>query len=219
MEAALRCITSANPSAWSSQLPWVEYAHNTLPNASSGMTPFLCSLGYQPPLFPTQEVDIVVPSVQAHMRRCHRTCTWACTALLHATTRARAQADRHCTPAPNYSPGQKSPVAPSAGSSPSPAYRRPPGVHDRRLRSYKDLSLTPALSPVLLPRRLSLSLDLAPRSIPYTQPHAQPKPPGSPATGPDLGPSLPVFSALQINPFPTPLAASCLGVLLVGSLA
>ncbi|XP_031663351.1 uncharacterized protein LOC116358088 [Oncorhynchus kisutch] len=36
METALRCVTSANPSSWSAQLPWVEYAHNTLTNASSG---------------------------------------------------------------------------------------------------------------------------------------------------------------------------------------
>eukprot|EP00064_Thunnus_orientalis_P006182 superscaffoldBa00000633_g6198 len=71
------------------------------------MTPFLCSLGYQPPLFPTQEVDIAVPSVQAHMRRCRRTRTRARTALLRAATRAWAQADRHRTPVPDYSPGQK----------------------------------------------------------------------------------------------------------------
>ncbi|XP_036839794.1 sodium- and chloride-dependent GABA transporter 2 isoform X2 [Oncorhynchus mykiss] len=35
METALRCVTSANPSPWSAQLPWVEYTHNTLTNASS----------------------------------------------------------------------------------------------------------------------------------------------------------------------------------------
>eukprot|EP00063_Salmo_salar_P005178 XP_013980013.1 PREDICTED: uncharacterized protein LOC106561006 isoform X2 [Salmo salar] len=36
MENALRCVTSANPYSWSDQLPWVEYAHNTLTNTSSG---------------------------------------------------------------------------------------------------------------------------------------------------------------------------------------
>lgn len=107
MEAALRCITSANPSTWSSQLPWVEYAHNTLPNASSGMSPFQCSLGYQPPLFPTQEDDIAVPSVQAHMRRCHGIWKRARSALLRASTRAQTQANRRRAPAPCYTPGQK----------------------------------------------------------------------------------------------------------------
>lgn len=35
LEAALCCVTSANPSSRSSQLPWVEYTHNMLPNASA----------------------------------------------------------------------------------------------------------------------------------------------------------------------------------------
>ncbi|KAL1022407.1 hypothetical protein UPYG_G00026550, partial [Umbra pygmaea] len=36
MEATLRCLTSADPTHWSSQLPWVAYAHNTLPTAATG---------------------------------------------------------------------------------------------------------------------------------------------------------------------------------------
>ena len=35
MEAALRCVSAAEPSSWSARLPWVEYTHNTLPNAAS----------------------------------------------------------------------------------------------------------------------------------------------------------------------------------------
>lgn len=41
--------------SWSSFLPWVEYAHNSLISSATGMTPFMASLGYQPPLFPEQE--------------------------------------------------------------------------------------------------------------------------------------------------------------------
>ncbi len=88
LETALRCLSSANPSSWSSQLPLVEYAHNSLPSASSGMSPFLCSLGYQPPLFPAQEDEISVLSVQAHIRRCRRTWRRARTALLRAAARS-----------------------------------------------------------------------------------------------------------------------------------
>jgi len=105
VEAALRCVSAANPTSWSSQLPWVEYAHNTLTNASTGMTPFECALGYVPPLFPAQEVEVAVPSVQAHLRRR----TWRRTreALLRASARAQTHAKRHLTPAPTYLPGQK----------------------------------------------------------------------------------------------------------------
>lgn len=107
MESALRCVTSSNPSSWSSLLPWVEYAHNTLPNASSGMSPFLCSLGYQLPLFPAQEQELAVPSVQAHMRRCFKIWRQARTALLRSSTRMQSQANCRRTPAPSYNPGQK----------------------------------------------------------------------------------------------------------------
>ena len=50
---------------WSSQLPWVEYANNTLVNASTGLSPFMASLGYQPPLFPELEDEIAVPQRSA----------------------------------------------------------------------------------------------------------------------------------------------------------
>ena len=51
---------------------WVEYARNTLPSAATGLSPFECSLGYQPPLFPDQEAEVAVPSAQLYVRRCRR---------------------------------------------------------------------------------------------------------------------------------------------------
>lgn len=68
LEAALRCVAAQNQSSWSSHLHWVEYAHNSLPSSATGLTPFECSLGYLPPLFPAQETEIAVPSVQALLR-------------------------------------------------------------------------------------------------------------------------------------------------------
>ncbi|KAK7878585.1 hypothetical protein WMY93_030421 [Mugilogobius chulae] len=82
LESALRCVTSRHPSSWSSHLPWIEYAHNSLTTSATGMSPFMVSLGYQPPLFPAQEQEVAVPSVQVHMRRCRSIWRTARAALL-----------------------------------------------------------------------------------------------------------------------------------------
>ncbi|KAK7879248.1 hypothetical protein WMY93_033967 [Mugilogobius chulae] len=107
LESALRCVTARNPATWSSYLPWVEYAHNSLVSSATGMTPFMASLGFQPPLFPDQEEDIAVPSVQTHLRRCRRVWRAVHAALQRTTTRNRRFADRHRKPSPQYQPGQK----------------------------------------------------------------------------------------------------------------
>ena len=65
-------IESKDQASWSLHLPWVEYAHNSLVNSSTGISPFHCSLGYQPPLLSTEEKNIAVPSIKAHVERCHR---------------------------------------------------------------------------------------------------------------------------------------------------
>jgi hypothetical protein len=73
LEATLRCLVSANPTTWSQQLVWVEYAHNTLPYSAMGLSPFECSLGFQPPLFPEQKEEVGILSAQMFVRRCHHT--------------------------------------------------------------------------------------------------------------------------------------------------
>uniref|UniRef100_A0A4W6CT62 Integrase catalytic domain-containing protein n=1 Tax=Lates calcarifer TaxID=8187 RepID=A0A4W6CT62_LATCA len=106
LESTLRCVCAADPSSWSEQLPWVEYAHNTHTSAATGLSPFEASLGYLPPLFPAQEEEIAVPSVQHHLRRCRRTWRRTRQALLRTTEQNRRTADRHRTLAPQYQIGQ-----------------------------------------------------------------------------------------------------------------
>lgn len=51
-------------------------------SVSTGMSPFMGSLGYHPPLFEVQEDEVAVPSVQANMGRCRRVWRQVSAALL-----------------------------------------------------------------------------------------------------------------------------------------
>ena len=107
LETALRCVTARHPSSWSSHLTWVEYAHNSLTSSATGMTPFTIMNGFQPPLFPSQEEDVAVPSVQLHLRRCRRIWREARAALVRTAERNERIANRRRTAAPTYTLGQK----------------------------------------------------------------------------------------------------------------
>ncbi len=107
LERVLRCLVTQNPTSWCQQLSWVEYAHNSLQVSSTGLSPFECSLGYQPPLFPSMESEIAVPSAHAFVQRCHRTWTRARETLLRVGACTKAKADRHRSKPPVYVVGQK----------------------------------------------------------------------------------------------------------------
>lgn len=68
------------------------------------MSPFKCAFG------DFEEVEVAVPSIQDHLRRCHR--TWkklpklAQVALLRASTRPQLQTNHCHISAPVYTPGQ-----------------------------------------------------------------------------------------------------------------
>ncbi|KAF7649550.1 hypothetical protein LDENG_00139470 [Lucifuga dentata] len=107
MEMALHCMVSQNPPSLSSQLLWVEYTYNTLPNSATGMSPFQYIHGFQPPLFSVEEKEITCPSVQSFIHCCCWTWSQARATLLHASGRYSAAANRQCSEAPTYLVGQK----------------------------------------------------------------------------------------------------------------
>ncbi|KAL0200273.1 hypothetical protein M9458_003460, partial [Cirrhinus mrigala] len=59
----LRAYCHTDQHCWSRFLPWAEYAQNSLRQDTTGLTPFLCVLGYQPPLFPWTEEPSNVPAI------------------------------------------------------------------------------------------------------------------------------------------------------------
>ncbi|KAL2095607.1 hypothetical protein ACEWY4_007755 [Coilia grayii] len=107
LEKALRCMASRDPLSWASRLVWVEYAHNTLTCSATGMSPFQCVYGYQPPLFPSQEGEASCPSALANARCCRWTWARARAAIRRAVAAYSAGANRRRTPAPEYRVGQR----------------------------------------------------------------------------------------------------------------
>lgn len=86
-------MSEKNPTDWAKYLLWIEYAHNTLVSASTGLSPFEASLGYNPPLFPDEDSEILVPSVRDHMRRCRKVWTETREALEKAVTGSKKATD------------------------------------------------------------------------------------------------------------------------------
>ncbi|KAI4881834.1 hypothetical protein NFI96_012615 [Prochilodus magdalenae] len=103
----LRSYCSTSQHDWSRFLPWAEYAQNSLTSASTGLTPFQCVLGYQPPLFPWSGEPSEVPAVDDWMRRSEQTWRSAHVRLQRAVHRQKLHADRRRRPAPAFRPGQR----------------------------------------------------------------------------------------------------------------
>ncbi|KAK3530522.1 hypothetical protein QTP86_027886, partial [Hemibagrus guttatus] len=102
----LRSYCSREQQRWSKFLPWAEYAQNSLTHSSTGLTPFQCVLGYQPPLFPWSGEPSSVPAVEEWYRRSQEFWEWAHVWLQRAVRRQRIQADQHRRPYPAYQVGQ-----------------------------------------------------------------------------------------------------------------
>ncbi|KAK3523568.1 hypothetical protein QTP70_002476 [Hemibagrus guttatus] len=103
----LRTYCSREQRQWSEFLPWAEYAQNSLIHSSTGLTPFQCVLGYQPPLFPWSGEPSDVPAVEEWYRLSQEVWERAHVRLQRAVRRQRIQADRRRRPHPSYRVGQK----------------------------------------------------------------------------------------------------------------
>ncbi|KAL0180376.1 hypothetical protein M9458_025818, partial [Cirrhinus mrigala] len=90
---------------WSRILPWAEYTQNSLRQDTTGLTPFQCVLGYQPPLFPWTEEPSNVPAVDHWFRESER--VWDSTHhhLQRAIRWDKDFADARRRGSPRYQPG------------------------------------------------------------------------------------------------------------------
>lgn len=69
LETGLCLLCAEDLSSLSSNLVWVKYARNSLPPAATVLSPFQAAYNYQPPLFSTQDLEALVPSTLALVRR------------------------------------------------------------------------------------------------------------------------------------------------------
>ncbi len=102
----LRSYCHRNQSDWSRYLFWAEYAQNSLHKPATGITPFQCILGFQPPLFPWSGEPSELPAINSWLQRSEEVWNEAHTHLQRAVLRTQEQANRHRRPNPDYQPGQ-----------------------------------------------------------------------------------------------------------------
>ena len=107
LEIGLWCLVHQNPSTWSKHLVWVEYAHNSLPTLATSLSSFHCVLGYQPLLFPDNEMEVSFSSAHAMVRHCRRIWAAARHVLVRQGDRVKKTADRRRRPTLNYRLGQR----------------------------------------------------------------------------------------------------------------
>ncbi len=103
----LQTFCHGHQNSWNQFLGWAEYAQNSLRQPSTGLTPFQCVLGYQPPLFPLSGKPSEVPSVDYWFRESERLWDTAHHQLQRALRSRKMTADLRRSTTPMYHPGQK----------------------------------------------------------------------------------------------------------------
>ncbi len=102
----LRSYCHNNQNDWSRYLIWEEYAQNSLRKLETGLTPFQCVLGFQPPLFPWSGEPSELPAVNDWLRRSEETWNAAHVHIQRAVQRVREQADRRRRAGSRITPSQ-----------------------------------------------------------------------------------------------------------------
>lgn len=69
----LRSYCSQHQNDWARYLMWAKYAQNSIRKEATGLTPFQCVLGFQPPLFPWSGEPTDVLAVNDWMNRSEAT--------------------------------------------------------------------------------------------------------------------------------------------------
>ncbi|KAL0146658.1 hypothetical protein M9458_057998 [Cirrhinus mrigala] len=103
----LRTFCTSHQDTWNQFLGWAEFAQNSLRQATTGLTPFQCILGFQPPLFPWTGEPSDVPSVDYWFRESERVWDEAHQHLQRAVHRQVTTADRRRSDAPTFQVGNK----------------------------------------------------------------------------------------------------------------
>ncbi|KAK3544517.1 hypothetical protein QTP86_014096 [Hemibagrus guttatus] len=103
----LRTFCHSHQESWSQFLGWAEHAQNLLRQSTTGLTPFQCVLGYQPPLLPWDGEPSDVPAVDYWLRESERVWGSAHLQLQRALRRRRTTTDLWRSQAPEYQSGQK----------------------------------------------------------------------------------------------------------------
>ncbi|KAI5615887.1 hypothetical protein C0J50_8736 [Silurus asotus] len=101
----LRTYCSQDQGEWCRFLPWAEYAQNSLHQDTTGLTPFQCVLGFQPPLFPWSDEPSDVPAVDYWFRESSRIWESAHTQLRRAIRNTRRHADARRLDSLRFRPG------------------------------------------------------------------------------------------------------------------
>ncbi|KAK3574680.1 hypothetical protein QTP86_012466 [Hemibagrus guttatus] len=101
----LQSYCSDEQQRWCEFLPWAEYAQNSLTHSSTGLTPFQCILGYQPPLFPWSDEPSDVTAVDDWAHCSQEVWKSAHVHLQQAIRRQKIQADCHSGTTPQVPGG------------------------------------------------------------------------------------------------------------------